>query len=1073
MFNYGKVLYSSNPGFGTLAVSLDRQPQYVSLLNPQRTVSPSMIPLQRLVGQHETNALQPSTVPPQNAVYLGYPSSEMHDLFLHFYEGSSCPNDAEQFHLHVIKHGYIGDLFFNNTLINIYIKIPKVHSARKLFDEMLHRNSVTWACLISGYTQNCMPDEACALFKEMIHLGCMPNLYALGSSLRACIISGPYRLELGKQIHGLILKTQFSSDAVVCNVLISMYGSCSDTAFLARSVFEEIGTKSSISWNSIISVYSQRGDSLSTFSLFSCMQHGGSGLGFKPTEYTFGSLLAVIACSSVDLGWHLLGQMLSRIKKAGFLQDLYVGSALVNGFARLGFISDAMKIFERMNKRNAVSVNGLMVGLVKQKQGEDAVKVFREMKHLVKNNFDSYLVLLTACAEFSVLEEGRRKGKELHAHAIRTGMFDAKISMQNGLVNMYSKCGAIEDACFVFSLIVNKDSISWNSIIAGLDKNKRFEGAAMNFTNMRRTGLLPSNFTLISALSSCASLGWVMLGSEIHSEACKLGLDWDVSVSNSLISMYGQTGFPTECEKVFSLMPSYDQVSWNSVIGALTKLEASSFLKSVTYFIKMMRAGWDLNIVTFMNILSIVSSISVCQLGHQIHALVLKYSLANDTAIENALLSFYGRCGEMEMCEKLFGRMQDRRDEVSWNTMISGYIHNEFLPKAMDMARFMMQKGETLDGFTFATVLSACASVATLEHGMEVHACAIRACLDLDVVVGSALVDMYSKCGRIDYAARLFEFMPVKNVYSWNTMISGYARHGDGKKALNLFERMKQISLSLDQVTFVGVLSACSHMGLVEEGWKHFESMKDLYGLDPGMEHYSCMVDLLARAGQLDKVEDFINKMPVNPNVLIWRTVLGACCRVNGRKTELGKRAAKMLLELEPQNAVNYVLLSNMYASGEKWEGVAEARAAMKEAAVKKEVGCSWVTMKDGLHVFKAGDKSHPEKDSIYEKLYELYEKMKDAGYSPQTKFALYDLELENKEELLTHHSEKLAVAFVLARSKDSRLPIRIMKNLRVCGDCHSAFGYISKIVGRQIVLRDSNRFHHFVDGECSCGNYW
>ncbi|XP_031264835.1 putative pentatricopeptide repeat-containing protein At5g09950 [Pistacia vera] len=275
----------------------------------------------------------------------------------------------------------------------------------------------------------------------------------------------------------------------------------------------------------------------------------------------------------------------------------------------------------------------------------------------------------------------------------------------------------------------------------------------------------------------------------------------------------------------------------------------------------------------------------------------------------------------------------------------------------------MVPERTEIGSFTFATVLSACASVATLERGMEVHACSIRACLESDVVVGSAIIDMYSKCGRIDYASRFFDMMPARNVYSWNSMISGYARHGHGDKALSLFSQMKLNGPLPDHVTFVGVLSACSHAGLVDEGFKHFKSMSQVYGLASRMEHFSCMVDLLGRAG-----------------------LAGA----SGRNTELGRKAANMLFEMEPQNAVNY----------------------------------------DGVHVFVAGDKSHPEKDLIYEKLMELNQKMRDAGYVPQTKFALFDLDPESKEEVLSYHSEKIAVAFVLTRS--SGLPIRIMKNLRV-----------------------------------------
>ncbi|RVW95154.1 putative pentatricopeptide repeat-containing protein [Vitis vinifera] len=344
--------------------------------------------------------------------------------------------------------------------------------------------------------------------------------------------------------------------------------------------------------------------------------------------------------------------MLARVEKSGFLQDLYVGSALVSGFARFGLTDDAKNIFEQMGVRNVVSMNGLMVGLVKQKQGEAAAKVFHEMKDLVGINSDSYVVLLSAFSEFSVLEEGRRKGREVHAHVIRTGLNDNKVAIGNGLVNMYAKSGAIADACSVFELMVEKDSVSWNSLISGLDQNECSEDAAQSFLRMRRTGSMPSNFTLISTLSSCASLGWIMLGEQIHCDGLKLGLDTDVSVSNALLALYAETGCFTECLKVFSLMPEYDQVSWNSVIGALSDSEAS-VSQAVKYFLEMMRGGWGLSRVTFINILSAVSSLSLHEVSHQIHALVLKYCLSDDTAIGNALLSCYGKCGEMNECEKI------------------------------------------------------------------------------------------------------------------------------------------------------------------------------------------------------------------------------------------------------------------------------------------------------------------------------------------------------------------------------------------------------------------------------------
>ncbi|PQQ05058.1 putative pentatricopeptide repeat-containing protein [Prunus yedoensis var. nudiflora] len=484
---------------------------------------------------------------------------------------------------------------------------------------MPEKNSVTWACLISGYTQNGMPNEACAHFKQMVSDG-FPRVLTLAVVF----------FELARSL-----------------VLASL----------------SLGCK--------FMVYCQRGDAISAFKLFSSMQKDGSAFSLQPNEYTFGSLITA-ACS--------------------LAHDLYVGSALVSGFARFGLIDYARKIFEQMSERNAVSMNGLMVALVRQKRGKEATEVFMEMKDLVGINLDSLVVLLSSFSEFSVLEEGKRKGREVHAYVIGAGLIYRKVAIGNGLINMYAKCGAISDACSVFRHMVDKDLISWNSLISGLDQNELFEDAVMNFLEMRRSELLPS-----------------------------------ISLSNALLALYSETGHLSECRNVFFSMQDYDQVSWNSIIGALAGSEAS-VLEAVEYFLDMMQSGWELNRVTFMSILAAVSSLSLPELGQQIHAVVLKYNAAEDCAIENALITCYGKCGGIDDCEKIFSRMSERRDEISWNSMISGYIHNEFLPKAMDLVWFMMQRGQRLDSFTFATVLSACASVATLERGMEVHACGIRAC---------------------------------------------------------------------------------------------------------------------------------------------------------------------------------------------------------------------------------------------------------------------------------------------------------------------------------------------------------
>ncbi|KAK4363155.1 hypothetical protein RND71_018396 [Anisodus tanguticus] len=714
-------------------------------------------------------------------------------------------------------------------------------------------------------------------FKEMVSSGFIPNHYACGSALRSGQGLGAFGLRLGMQIHGLLLKTGHGCNEVVSNVLISMYSSCGGNGDYAWRVFEEIENKNSVSCNSIISVYAQ-GGTVSAFELFSYMQKEDFGFTFKPTEFTFGSLITA-AANHVNSGLLLLEQLLANIEKSGLLEDLYVGSALLSGFGRFGSLDTAMKVFKQMGARNAVSLNGLMVGLVRLGQGEEEAKVFMEMRDFVKINSDSFVVLFSAFPEFSSLEEGEIRGRELHAYVVRTGLCNSKAAIGNALINMYSKFGEIQIAHSVFQVMVDKDSLSWNSMISALDQNDCFEDAISTFQTMIRTGFMASNFSLISDLSSCGSLNWIRLGEQLHCEGIKLGLDFDVSVSNVLLALYADTGCVVECKILFTLMPEYDLVSWNTIIGALGNSE-TSISEAIEYFIQMMRAGRSPNNVTFINILSAISSLSLLGLVRQIHALVLKYNAMDANSIENTFLACYGKCGEMDDCENIFSGMSDRKDD---------------------------HKGQKLDGFTFASVLSACASIATLEQCMEVHACAIRACLESDVV-GSALVDMYAKCGRIDCAS--------------NT---------------RAFHKNEAGGSNTDHVTFVGVLSACSREGFVEQGMYYFDSMSKQYGLTPRIEHFSCMVDILGRA-------------------------------------DLGRKAA--------HNAANYVLLAKMYASGGKWEDVAEAQRAMREATVRKEAGCSWVSMRDGVHVFVAGDQSHPNKHAIYEKLRELHKRIRDAGYA-------------------------------------------------------------------------------------------
>ncbi|CAM6033764.1 unnamed protein product [Sphagnum compactum] len=406
-----------------------------------------------------------------------------------------------------------------------------------------------------------------------------------------------------------------------------------------------------------------------------------------------------------------------------------------------------------------------------------------------------------------------------------------------------------------------------------------------------------------------------------------------------------------------------------------------------------------------------------------------------------------------------------------WNLRLARYVKAGLHHKALDLFAQMQQEGLIPDSFTFVQLLNACASLRALESGRQIHAQIIQSGCECNIFVESGLIDMYAKCGSLaDARKKVFNKMTTRDVVAWNTMLGGYAMHGLAKEALELLERMCKEGVEVDNVTLVALLSACSHLGLVDEGMHYYESMGLVYGISSTVEHYACMVDLLGRAGHLDEAEDLIKTMPFEPNVAVWKALLGAC-RVCGN-VEMGERIAKEVIDLDPGNSAGYVLLSNIYAAAGKWDISADIQCQRLERGVKKEPGRTWIEVNNEMHSFMVDDQGHPHITEIHAKLRKLSAQMEEIGYVPDTRFVLHDVDEEEKALQLCYHSEKLAIAFGLI-STPPGTSLRIFKNLRICGDCHTATKFISRIVGRTIIVRDAHRFHHFEDGYCSCRDYW
>ncbi|KAJ0040459.1 hypothetical protein Pint_27833 [Pistacia integerrima] len=641
----------------------------------------------------------------------------------------------------------------------------------------------------------------------------------------------------------------------------------------------------------------------------------------------------------------------------------------------------------------------------------------------------------------------------------------------NVLISGYAKVSRLNIAHQLFDQIPQRDLVSYNTLISGYADCGETEQALSLFKDMRDMGFDMDGFTLSGAITACSND--VFLIKQLHCFAVYGGFDNYASVNNSLLTYYSKNGFLDEAERVFHEMDEIkDEISWNAMIVAYGQHRKGE--KALELFQEIVRMGLAVDMFTLASILTAFTCVEDLLGGLQFHAKLIKSGFHQNSHVGSGLIDLYAKCsGGIIDCTKVFEEICSP-DLVLWNTMISGYSQNEeFSEDALEWFRKMQQIGYRPDDCSFVCVISACSSLSP-SQGKQIHALTIKSDIPSNrISVNNALVAMYSKCGNLQDARRLFDSMPEYNTVSLNSMIAGYAQHGIEMESLCLFEWMLEKNIPPTSITFIAVLSACAHTGKVHEGQKYFSIMTDRFGIEPEAEHYSCMIDLLGRAGKLTEAEKLIETMPVSPGTIGWAALLGAC-RTHGNM-ELALKAANQLLQLEPSNAVPYVMLANIYASAGKWEEVATIRKLMRDRGVKKKPGCSWIEVNKRVHVFVAEDSSHPMIKEIHVYLEEMSLNMKRAGYVPDVRWALVkDDEIEHgeKEKRLVHHSEKLAVAFGLLSSTDGE-PILVVKNLRICGDCHNAIKFMSAIAGREITVRDTHRFHCFKDGQCSCGDYW
>ncbi|XP_010247889.1 PREDICTED: pentatricopeptide repeat-containing protein At4g21065-like [Nelumbo nucifera] len=568
----------------------------------------------------------------------------------------------------------------------------------------------------------------------------------------------------------------------------------------------------------------------------------------------------------------------------------------------------------------------------------------------------------------------------------------------------------------------------------------------------------------VSSLLDCRNLIQIK---KIHAHATITGMLHNLTVANKLLYMYARFKALEDASTFFDAMQERDLVSWSVMVGGFAK--AGLYPNCLGTFREIIRSGILPDNFSLPFAVRACRDTSDLQTGRMIHHLVYKSGLHSDPFVSAALVDMYAKCGVIEDARLLFDRIP-KKDLVTWTVMIDAHANCGNAEESLVLFDRMREEGIIPDKVTMVTVVFACAKLGAMHKAELVHDYISRNKFSLDVILGTAMIDMYAKCGSVNAARNIFDHMKEKNVVSWSAMIAAYGYHGQGKKALDMFPMMLRSGISPNRITFVSLLYACSHAGLVDEGLRFFYSMWEDYSVKPDVKHYTCMVDLLGRAGRLDEALELIKNMTVEKDEGLWGAILGAC-RIHGN-IELAGKAAKSLLEFQSRNPGYYVLLSNIYANAGRWEDVAKVRELMTHRRLKKIPGWTWIEVGNKRYQFSTGDKTHPQSDKIYEMLKSLTKKLELAGYVPNTNFVLHDVDEELKIGILNTHSEKLAIAFGLI-SIPERMPIRLIKNLRVCGDCHTFSKLVSAIVQREIIVRDANRFHHFKEGVCSCGDYW
>ncbi|KAK4781986.1 hypothetical protein SAY86_016088 [Trapa natans] len=677
------------------------------------------------------------------------------------------------------------------------------------------------------------------------------------------------------------------------------------------------------------------------------------------------SLLATIASLfSLCTSSRHLQQVHSRFILHGLHRNPSLSSQLMDRYASLGFLELSEDIFRSFRNNPSVAVYSSMLrNLCKRGEFGRVLSLYRETAtNEVFLDVDSYSFVLESCACLSDVESGMR----IHGKLVKLGL-DSSDSVAAALLEMYTNCGEISTQQVDLETSTMKDpKMGWNSLIHDASRDGNPEAVFVIFKRMRSEGCLFNPGTVVTLLRSCVEMSDLEIGRLVHSLAVVSNLSNNLSVNTALLSLYSKLGSLDTMQMLFDKMPDRDCVVWNITLSAYTQNGYPE--KSLDLFHSMVRSGLRPDLFTLMALVPALSQMKSFGHGKELHTCVLRNHLDYQVSVLNAIIGMYCDCSCINYALKVFNVLADDKTNVSWSTMIKGYVANDQFLDAVSLFSRMRSEGAEVDFVTVINILPAYVSMGALEQVKNLQGYTIKLGLNSLPSVITAFFVSYAKSGSIKMAKRLFDAegdkCRSKDIILWNAMIGAYAKHGDCHECFDLYSKMKQSELRPDHVTFLGLLTACVNSGRIEEGKEYFREMTSTYGLVPGREHYASMVDLLGRSGRVDEARELISSLPFEPDARVWGPLLSAC-RAQA-ETRLAELAAEKLIGIEPTNAGNYVLLSNVYAASGKWDGVAKMRRFLRDKSLKKNPGCSWVEVNGKVTEFRVADRSHGNWEDIY-----------------------------------------------------------------------------------------------------------